>query len=357
MANSVMEIANLNEEEAVGIEEYSITSYGADFDVEGLVRRLKIGDIEIPDFQRNFIWTQERASRFIESLLMGLPVPGIFLYREDDSGKLQVIDGQQRLLTLESFYTGKGKFGKSGKRDFDLKGLKSKFIGQTYEKLEPNYRRKLDNSIIHATIIRQVFPDNDNSKYYVFERLNTENSQLSTQEIRSAIYQGPFNDLITQLNLEDAWRRLFGNTELDKRKRDEELILRFLSLYFVGFENYKSPMKKFLNDYMTFNRYLEAQDQDQIKEIFLPTVEVILEKIGKDAFKPQSRVNAAVSDAILVGIAKRLELGDIKSDLHQEYSNLTTNHEFISSVSKGTSQNQNVRKRLELSIEAFSDVE
>ena len=218
--------------EAIEMPEYSITSYGADFDVEGLVRRLNDNDIEIPEFQRRFVWTQERASRFIESLLVGLPVPGIFLYREVDSESLQVIDGQQRLRTLQAFFRGKAAFGSSTEKKFDIqgKGIESKFIGLTYDRLEEKYRRKLHNSIIHATVIRQTTPDDgDSSKYFVFERLNTEASQLSGQEIRAAIYQGQFNDLIRELNLIQSWRVLFGRTpNPDKRKRDEELILRFL---------------------------------------------------------------------------------------------------------------------------------
>src|SRR5215210_7821651 len=82
---------------------YSITSYGADYPVDSLVKRLREKDIFVPPFQRAYVWDARRASKFVESLLLGLPVPGIFLSREDDSGRLLVIDGQQRLRTLEYF--------------------------------------------------------------------------------------------------------------------------------------------------------------------------------------------------------------------------------------------------------------
>src|SRR6476661_7447962 len=85
---------------------YDITSYGSDPDVEGLVRRLKREEVFIPDFQRDYVWKLPEASRFIESLLLGLPVPGIFLAREPETNKLLVIDGQQRLKSLEFFYSG-----------------------------------------------------------------------------------------------------------------------------------------------------------------------------------------------------------------------------------------------------------
>ncbi len=85
------------DDETVAPVRYETTSYGIDFDVEGVVRRIKRDDIFIPEFQRSFIWNLGEASRFIESLLLGLPVPGIFLSQEPESGRLLVIDGQQRL--------------------------------------------------------------------------------------------------------------------------------------------------------------------------------------------------------------------------------------------------------------------
>ena len=163
-----VDIVDDSADETVGFDEYFISSYGADFDVEGIVRRYKRGDIEIPDFQRGYVWSKPQASRFVESLLWGLPVPGIFLYREDDTRKLTVIDGQQRIQTLNYFHDGIFADGKP----FQLRGLESRFDGTTYKELEHKDRRKLDDAIIHATIIRQEKPEDDgSSKYSIFERL------------------------------------------------------------------------------------------------------------------------------------------------------------------------------------------
>ncbi len=91
---------------SVAVEQYAISSFGIDFDVEGLVRRLRKDDIYVPPFQRNFIWSQRESSQFIESLLLGLPVPGVFLAKDRQSQKLMIIDGQQRLKSLQYFYDG-----------------------------------------------------------------------------------------------------------------------------------------------------------------------------------------------------------------------------------------------------------
>ena len=144
-------------EDEVRIEKYSITSYGADIDVAGLVRRLDNHDIEIPHFQRNYVWSEKDASRFIESLLLGLPVPSIFLCK-DESSKLLVIDGQQRLRSLQYFYNG---VFEPRERKFTLKDVQSEFIGLEYKTLSEEDRRTLDDSLMHSIIIRQEEPSDD----------------------------------------------------------------------------------------------------------------------------------------------------------------------------------------------------
>ncbi len=336
-------------DETVGLQEYSITSYGIDHDVEGLVRRLNRGDIKIPEFQRAFIWNPYRSSRFIESLLLGLPVPGIFLYREKGSEKYLVIDGQQRLKSLRVFYDDQPD------QVFKLRGLETRFNGLAYKDLDSSDRRRLDNSIIHATVIRQDKPDDSGtSQYFVFERLNTGGVVLAAQEIRSAIYGGKFNELIVELNNNDNWRKLFGKR--NKRKRDEELILRFLALYFRS-DEYVPSMKAFLNNFMKRNRNLELYSEDKIRPLFENTVCAILNKIGPRAFKPTRFVNAALLDSLMVGIARRLEKGAIESDIKEQYENLRKNEAFGRLIANTTSAVDNVRTRIQLATEAFSDVE
>lgn len=347
------DVINSGDDESVGIKEYEITSYGIDFDVRGLVTRIENEDIVVPDFQREFVWDRKRSSRFIESLLVGLPVPGIFLYRETGSEILTVIDGQQRLLSLKYFYSG--KFRLDDKRLFKLVNLESRFKELAYKDLSDSDRRTLDNAIIHATVIRQNAPDDEgNSKYYVFERLNTEVAPLYPHEIRSAIFQGDFNNLLNELNKNISWRTLMGG--LRKRKRGEELILRFLALYF-DFDNYQGELKKFLNSFMKKNRNLDINNRESLIAKFEPTVDIILDKLGSNAFSPNRQINAAVLDAVMIGITRRLDSGQIISSIKNEYKELLANEDFSESVSVRTSQKDRVRKRIELATEAFANVE
>ena len=339
-------------DETVAVKQYTITGYGADFDVEGLVRRLDRGDIEIPEFQRTYIWNQKRASRFIESLLMGLPVPGIFLYRDKGSQTLRVIDGQQRLLSLKSYYSG--TFPGSD-REYGLTGLDSRFEGFSYADLPVQDRRRLNDSIIHASIIQQEAPDDDGtSQFTIFERLNTTSTPLSPQEIRGAIYGGEFNNLLVELNDCGEWRILVGKP--NRRKRDQELILRFLALYHDSAE-YKPTMKEFLNKHMKRNRCLQMHTAADNRKLFHSTVKTILEKLGRNAFRPERAVNAALMDALMVGIARRLGKGSITAEIRPGYEGLLENERFRASIFAGTSQADNVRTRIQLATEAFASAE
>jgi len=214
---------------------YSITSYGADYTIDSLVKRIEDGSIFVPIFQRGYVWKFREASRFIESLLLGLPIPGIFLAKEEDTKKLLVIDGLQRLRTLQYFYMG---FFEPTKKEFALKDVQEQFEGITYQSLSSEQRRDLDDSIVHATIVKQdEYSDDNSSIYHIFERLNTGGNQLKSQEIRSCIYHGAFNDLLKELNGNKSWRAIYGDDDSSKiRMRDEELILRFFSTLFFSLD-------------------------------------------------------------------------------------------------------------------------
>ncbi|MBW4615320.1 MAG: DUF262 domain-containing protein [Desmonostoc vinosum HA7617-LM4] len=337
---------------------YSITSYGADYPVDSLVNRLKNGSIYIPSLQRRYVWKLEQASRFIESLLLGLPVPGIFLSKEKETQKLLVIDGQQRLRTLQYFYTGIFQVNNKDK-EFALKGVQPQFEERTYKSLSDEDRRRLDDSIIHATIVNQDEPSEDDSSiYHIFQRLNTGGTRLEPQEIRSSIYHGEFNDLLKELNNNSAWRSIYGKN--DKNLRDEELILRFIALYFQDNE-YKKPMKEFLNNFMGKNRHLTYYSSKQIRDVFEITINKIYQCISDKAFKPKKVLNASVFDAVMVGVARRLEKGNIDNceELKSKYTSLFENQNFLAVTvnTARTSEEENVSSRIKIATDMFAEIE
>lgn len=342
---------------------YSITSYGADYPVDGLVKRMSQGDIVVPlfrlepepgqstvGFQREFVWTKPQADHFVESLLLGLPVPGIFLVKESN-GKHLVLDGQQRLRTLEGFYGGlfQGK-------EYALENVQEKWRGKTYKTLHADDRRRLDDSIIHATIVRQDEPTEDQSSIYlIFERLNSGGTFLQPQEIRVALYHGQFAALLSKLNDNPKWRILYGKKSA--RLKDLELILRFFSLYFYA-SKYSRPMKDFLNRNMASNRTLTKHGEDELKALFDQTISTIHDAIGPRAFRLKNAVNAAVLDSLMVGIATRLAAGPISDpdQVHVAYKGLLAKTDYLDATGRATADEESVKTRLQLSKDAFSSV-
>jgi len=339
---------------------YSIASYGADYPVDSLVKRINNKDILVPTFeheeqlpddidafQREYVWTRSKADRFIESLLLGLPVPGIFLVKED-TGRLLVLDGHQRLYTLQCFYNGiiQG-------REYSLAGIQDRFIGKTYKNLDVEDRRRLDDSIIHAIIVKQEEPSEDwSSIYSIFERLNTGGISLQPQEIRMALYHGPFSALLRELNTFAEWRELIG--PISKRLKDVELILRFFALLYFH-TAYKSPMKDFLNRYMATNRSLKKQPEAELKDIFSKATETIFRALGNGAFRPERAVNAALVDALMTGVGTHiLKKGTVDiNKLKHARKELFADTDFMDAISTGTSQKPKVDLRIKKAIAAI----
>ncbi|SRR6266567_886278 len=333
---------------------YVISSYGADYTVDGLVKRMREGSVYVPQFQRGFVWDIKDASRFVESLLLGLPVPSIFLSKEPDTGKLLVVDGQQRLLSLRYFYDG---IWEPTKREFALRGVDPTFDGKTYKGLRDQDRRRLDDAILHVTIFKQEEPSEDQSGIYqVFERLNSGGKKLTPQEIRSAVHHlGELRELLQELNRNAEWRSIYGPE--DGRMRDQELVLRFLAFYYDA-DNYKSPLVSFLNGFMGRHKRLERIRADEMRNVFSTTIHVIHEAIGPSAFRPVRALNAAVFDSIMVGLARRLRQGPL-SDLgafKAKYGELLGNQEFLDACGRGTAGEERVKTRIGLSTEAFSQL-
>ncbi|HMP02834.1 MAG TPA: DUF262 domain-containing protein [Gemmatales bacterium] len=366
MASAVVE-PNLNEEprvdDAADIEDdesdgglrFSIASYGADYPVDALVKRLKSQAIEVPRFQRGFVWTLPQSSRFIESLLLGLPVPAVFLSKHAESQRLLVIDGQQRLTSLKYFYEGVFRGGAIGK-EFQLRGVSRDLEGKTYDTLSEEDRRRLDDSLLHAIIVNQVDPQDDQTGLYsIFERINTGGTPLQPQEIRACIYEGSFIKLLKELAANSDWVSLYGAAST--RAKDQEMILRFLALHFVG-DKYEPPMKHFLNRFVASNRELEPFNEAAIKKAFEPVVKLANAHIGPKAFRPVRNLNAALLDCVLVGLAWRLDKGPVTrpEELGPALDGIMKSPQFIDAYTSGTTGEAKVKKRIELASEAFGSV-
>jgi len=288
---------------------------------------------------------------------MGLPVPGIFLYKEAGTGKHLVIDGQQRLRSLQSFF--KGTFGE---RKFRLKGIREPWVDKTYEELDPADQLRLDDSIVHATIFTQDKPkDSLDSIHFVFERINSGGIRLSPQEIRNCISAGKAVQTVRDLNRDDNWRAIYGPPS--SRAKDEELVLRFLAL-FEWWIKYSRPMSKFLNDYAENMNQADSGSLQRLEFAFRESVKIINESLNGRAFRPVRALNAAVYDAVMVGVATRLmadaDGGRVAEErlsaeaLSERYERLLADNTFQENWIRATSDDETVKARVKAAIAAFA---
>ena len=327
---------------------FSISSFGVDYPVETLVNRMKREQFYIPHFQRKYVWSKTQASRFIESLLLGLPVPGIFLFKEPETGKHLVIDGQQRLKTLHFFFIGLF-YGK----EFRLQGLQSDWNGKTYATLSEAEKARLNDAVVHATVFQQDLPRGEmNSVYEVFERINTGGTKLSPQEIRSCICHGNFNSFLHRLNDNHEWRAIYGPKS--KRLKDIEVLLRFFA-FFERAQEYTGPMKHFLNDFMKEKRNHSDNQLAPLEEIFVSTFTFINRSLGKRAFRPDRALNTAVFDSVASSIAIMLQSNNSLDEkgARIRYENLLKNERFVEGYIRSTADPEHVKKRIEEARSAF----
>lgn len=360
---------NLEDEKELSIKRFDVAVYPADYTLSVLFEKLKSKDIIVPEFQRGYVWTIKKASRLIESFLLGLPVPPIYLYMRKD-GKLLIIDGQQRCRTIQYFFEGKFPSG-SKSIEFKLKFLdtnnegdnnKSKWENKGYKDLEDEDRRFLDSSVMRAFIIRQINPDDESSMFYIFERLNTGGVSLEPMEIRKALYYGNLFKLIEKLNLNEYWRKIIGTEKPHKRLRDLEYILRFFALY-KEWKNYEAPMKDFLTKFITEYKDLDNKELKSLENIFIKTVNYIYNSLGEKPFHTHKgkfdvegrlakfkRLNLAVMDAFMVGIATNIDkLNNDLDILKNIYDSIKENKDFYRNITeRDTTRTKILKERLEL---------
>jgi len=329
--------------------EYDVATYPADFTLEVLNDKWKSGDIEVPRFQREFVWKQTQASKLIESFMVGLPVPAVVIYTQRKSQKYLVIDGQQRLKSI--FYFLEGYFGGEDEQKrgvFRLEGLsqKSKWYKKTFAEFDEPDQRKLKNSVLRAFIVQQLDPQDDTSVYHIFERLNTGGTLLTNQEVRNCVYGGKFNDLLNDLNANASWRSILGRAKEDSRQKDKELMLRFFALQGENIKTYEKPLKDFLNKFMRRNRNPTDEMLPKMRSTFEKTCAVVAGTLGKKPFHIKAGLNSAVFDSVMVAFSSHLQ--NVPKDIEGRFKALVTSPDYLKLVRSGTTDDETVRKRFEL---------
>lgn len=340
---------------------YNINSWGADLSFREIITMYEDEELLKPELQRKYVWSKNEASRFIDSILLGLPVPSIFLAKEKDETML-IIDGFQRIMTVNDFvkgiFSGDGKSFKLSNTD----NINKKWRGKTFAELDPEEKRRIRNTTIHAIIFEQKYPRNDTGMFQIFERINTGGRTLKPQEIRNCVYQGKCNDLLFELNKNTAWRKILGTEFEDSRMADLELILRFFAISDLHIREERElkqiNLSKYLNQYMGDKTNTTDDDIEKMHDNFTNMIEKTYELFGINAFKNMkkgsdnfaNKVNPAIYDAVAIATSYAMKDHVISNyiDYLEKYKKLLQNEEFCFASSNRTTNVDNIRKRIEL---------
>jgi uncharacterized protein with ParB-like and HNH nuclease domain len=359
------------------IDEYELTATPNDFNVITLFNFIESGAVRIPGFQRNFVWDIGRASKLIESLILGLPVPQLFLY-EQARNRFLVIDGQQRLMSI--YYFIKMRFPKKEKRValrmiFDAEGKipndtlfndeyfqmfnlrlaekipnrPNKFKGLNYATLA-DYKTQFDLRPIRNVIVKQNVPnDDDSSIYEIFNRLNTGGINLRPQEIRTSMYHSNFYEMLYKINLIKGFRRLLKIQEPDLNMKDIEILLRGFAML-IDWEKYAPSMVKFLNLFSkNCQGYTETKNA-YLYELFQSFLESC-SKLDDEAFlnKKNRRFNIALYEAVFTVVCEPAYKNEQLVKIHIDSNKLRmleTDDEFQKAAIEGTTRTTNVHTRI-----------
>ena len=328
-----------------------------DKSVRDLVTMIEDNDIDLdPDYQRNYLWDNKKASLLIESILLNIPIPVVYV-AENDESQWNVIDGLQRLNSLYRFF----------KNEFKLSKLEvlNELNGLTYHNLPPKAKRMLGNGMFRVVVLlAETHPE---IKYDVFMRLNTGSVKLSEQELRNCLYRGPLNNFLKECTKNKTFLTCLKLKEPHKRFADAELILRFLAIresYDLSKQqfNYPGRMKTFLNTFMNNNKNISSDLENTYREVFNNTMENISYVLGEKAFnRPlgdgnyESRINRSLIDVIMLCFS-HLSLDDCKknrTEYIRKIETLCEDDKFIDSINFGTSDSKKITNRLNLGLKAF----
>lgn len=244
-----------------------IEFYLTEYSIELLANKMRDGELYVPTYQREDTWEEARKSRFIESILMGLPIPFLFFWERQD-GKLEIVDGSQRLRTIQQFILGDLALG-------DLGSL-SLLSGFRFRDLPESRQRKTKNRSIRGIILNEHA--DEQARFDLFERINTGSKIANKAEVRRGALGGPFLDLVIDLAKDATFAALAPVPKAQENMRErEELVTRFFA-YGDGLEGYKDRVSDFLYDYAKkANAVFEADPTaaEQYRKRFRRTMEFV----------------------------------------------------------------------------------
>ncbi len=304
----------------MNIEDKQVFTEKKDFPLSTLREMVDDGDIiPNPEYQRDYVYTDKQASKLVESVLMGIPIPTIYLCVEEDN-TYSVIDGQQRITSLIRYL----------KNEYALNGLQelNELNGKYYKDLPKDIQKKLKSSSLSTISLLKQSTD---LKYEIFARLNQGAVKLNPQELRNCIYRGSFNKMLDDIAATNPHlHNLFHDD--NNRKSYQERILRFFAL--MNYQNYQSSMLKTMNSYMEKHRNDGEDEIKAAKEKFNSTIDIIKQVLGKDAFMAFDRSKNTILEKFSGSVYDSIIIPFSFFDKHSLIANADKIREAIEKVKK-----------------------
>lgn len=330
-------------EEQIVEQSKRIEFYLTEFSVELLASKMEKGEFQVPAYQREYTWEDTRKSRFIESLLMGLPIPFLFFWENPQTGKLEIVDGSQRLRTIQEFILN----------DFALGELEelSRVSGFRFKDLPESRQLKIKNRSIRGIVLNEHA--DEESRFDLFDRINTGSKIANTAEVRRGVLNGAFQDLVISLSKEKFFQDLAPVTKKQEKERErEELVTRFFA-YGDGLDDYKDRVSAFLFGY-TKKMNVEFKNNLELENIyrrrFISTMEFIsrnfpwgFRKTAKANVTPRARF-----EAIAIGSYRAIQEQPQLIDQVKQVGEWLSSKEFVAVTG---ADGANVKKRLNARID------
>lgn len=345
LASRIFPDTNEFEVEVLNIpaEKRKLNTETYDFTVSTINEYIKSKHIVIPNFQRGYVWNRTQASRLIESLIIQCPIPVVYLSQNNDE-TLSVIDGNQRLTSISFFLND----------EFPLTGLATypELDGLNFSELDPRFQRHIINRTIRCIVIlKETHPQ---IKFDVFERLNTGSVRLNPQELRHGIYNGPLLTKVEELAKMSLFKKLTSTTN-DNRMKGDELVLRYFALL-ERLDIYEKPMSVFLNKYAEENRLLPDNKVTALANSFTSNLNKCHALYGDLAFKTFDENRKRLKANTALYEAQMLSMNDVNPTMEQinaankniviKLEELLTNIDFYNTITKATTDNNVVTKRI-----------
>lgn len=333
-----------------------------DKSVSDLISMMRRKDITFdPDYQRNYIWNNKKASLLIESILLSVPIPVIYVAEEED-GHWAVIDGLQRLYSIKRF----------ADNEFRLIGLEvlQELNGTQYSKLNTKALRILRNGVIRIIVVLQ--DSNPEIKYDIFLRLNRGAVNLNEQELRNCLYRGKFNDMLKEIRAYPQFLECLGYSSPHKRFNDAELALRFFALSenynarSKKIKNYQNAIRTFLNIYIGSKEKISNAEIKRYEKKFKETVDKVYRIFGAKAFRRvddegeyESILNRALMDVIMLSFERTAEdkLIKHKKKIINLYKRLPAKDSyFYECITYATNDTTKLEYRINTWLEKLSEI-